>query len=88
LFNLVWLGLSFEILDIDPWVTRPWSLVDSMTRTPLARLSKVVIANSAKLREPYIFRVRPHPINDALNLQHFVDDTIIDIICKTASRAA
>lgn len=54
LSDLVGLGGAALILDVDPWVTGPRSLVDEVGATAVSWLAEMVIAHLFKFGEPYV----------------------------------
>lgn len=49
LFDLVWLGFTFPILNIDARISRPGRLEDTMAALTGARFSKVMLTDSSQL---------------------------------------
>jgi hypothetical protein len=70
LSHLVRFGLSFVILDIDPWITLPRHLVYSMAAATLTGFAKEEIAHLTQIGEPNILGICPHSCQNIFNLGH------------------
>jgi len=71
LADLVCLGHSFSVLDINPWITFPRHPINPMTRTGLMRLSKKMVANAAQIGKPNPLRTALHLIDNSINAEHY-----------------
>jgi hypothetical protein len=63
-------GFAFFILNVDPGVTCPGDLVDSVAGAALAGCSKVVATYLAKITETDILRISPHVLDDLCEAAH------------------
>lgn len=57
LFDLIYLGFSFVILDIYSWISLPGCFINSMTAFFLTWLTKIMVTYSAQIRKPDMIRI-------------------------------
>jgi hypothetical protein len=72
LFDLVGLGFSFAVLDIDPWVALPGRFVNPVAAGLLASFTKIMIADLAQITESHVFWIPLHFQQDIIDLDHSI----------------
>jgi len=68
--NLVGLRASTVVLDVHTRIAEPWSSIDAMARTVLARRAEVLITDSTEVAEAHALRTAPHACNDLIDASH------------------
>jgi len=61
---------SFVVLNIDTWVSLPGSFINAVAAAFMPRLTKVEIANLAKLLKPYPLWITAHLFEKIFNFCH------------------
>jgi len=70
------------VLNVDPWITFPWHLVNPMATALLPGITEIMVTDPAQVDELDIHGIIFHPCKDFINFRHILYDINIDIIVK------
>ena len=79
--DLVHLGHSSIVLDVNPGIARPWCPIDPMAGSSLSRLSEESVTDSREVIESDSSRVAAKPANDFFNVVYH--HTIVSLMILT-----
>jgi len=78
LFNLISFGSSLVILDINPWVANPWSLVNAVASACLTGWAKIMVTYPAEIGKASAAGINAHGFKEFLWMAHAKNDTNSD----------